>query len=245
MKTFLFSFCLMMLAGSSLAVAQETLHGSWRLVTLNNSSLEQEERVVIYSDTYFMFGQYKTDGAFTKAAGGTYTMEDSSTYRQRYEFHTEDSLLVGETEEYAVRMEGGQLILDGKENLRLERIDQEVTPLNGAWRFSARVDEDGQPGERRVPGPRKTMKVLAGGRFQWAAFNTETRRFMGTGGGTFELADNTYTENILFFSRDDDKVGISLEFQFKIEGDDWFHKGHGTTGKPVYEVWERVDGGME
>lgn len=245
MKTILFSLCLMLLAVGSVAVAQEPLNGAWRLVTLNESPLEEEQRVIIFSDTYFMFGQYKTDGSFVKAAGGSYTMEDSSTYRQVYEFHSEDSMLVHQAEDYALRMEGAQLVMEGKERLRWEQIEEEVTPLNGAWRFSARVDEDGQPGERRVPGPRKTMKILSGSRFQWAAFNTETRRFMGTGGGTYQLADNTYTENILFFSRDDDKVGISLEFQFKIEDDEWYHKGHGTTGKPVHEVWERVDGGME
>ena len=82
--------------------------------------------------------------------------------------------------------------------------------------------------------------MLSGKHFQWAAFNYETKQFMGTGGGIYSLKDNIYTENIQFFSRDNSKVGISLSFACKLEGADWYHKGKGTTGNPVSEVWERM-----
>jgi hypothetical protein len=244
MKTILFAFCFLLLAIGQKAFAQEPLKGAWRLLALNGSPLEKEERVIIFSDTYFMYGQYKNDGSFVKAAGGSYST-DSAGYRQVYEFHTKDSTLVQEAKSYTLQIEKEALRMEGKDALLWERIEEDITPMGGAWRFSARVDEDGLPGERRTPGPRKTIKILSGSRFQWAAFNTQTREFMGTGGGTYQLIDDTYTETILFFSRDDDKVGISLEFKFKIDGDDWYHKGFGTTGKPVHEVWERIDGGME
>lgn len=244
MKTILLGCCMLLLTVGQMAFAQEPLKGAWRLLALNGSPLEGEERVIIFSDTYFMYGQYKNDGSFVKAAGGTFTT-DSTGYRQVYEFHTEDSTLVQETEGYTLQMEKEALRMEGENTLLWERVEEGITPMSGAWRFSARVDENGLPGERRTPGPRKTIKILSGSRFQWAAFNTQTKEFMGTGGGTYQLVDDTYTETILFFSRDDEKAGIPLEFQFKIDGDDWYHKGFGTTGKPVSEVWERIDGGME
>ncbi len=244
MKTILLCCCVLLLAFGPQAFGQEPLNGAYRLLSLNGSPLEGEERVIIFSDTYFMFGQYRKDGSFVKAAGGTYTKEGNE-YQQVYDFHTEDSTLVKETRNFTIQVGELALRMEGDDTLLWERIEEDITPMNGAWRFSARVEENGQPGERRVPGPRKTVKILSGGRFQWAAFNTETREFMGTGGGTYQLTDGTYTETILFFSKDDERVEIALEFQFKIDGDDWYHKGFGTTGKPVNEVWERVDGGME
>jgi hypothetical protein len=54
------------------------------------------------------------------------------------------------------------------------------------------------------------------------------------------LVGDQYTENIHFFSRDNSRVGMSLTFDFRLEGDDWFHKGKGTTGNLVSEVWERL-----
>jgi hypothetical protein len=33
---------------------------------------------------------------------------------------------------------------------------------------------------------------------------------------------------------------MSLTFDCKINGNDWYHKGKGTTGNPVSEVWEKV-----
>ena len=166
MKTLLISSCILLLVVGQPAFAQEpfNVNGAWRLVTLNDSSLEEEERVLIFSDTYFMFGQYKTEGDFVKAAGGTYTIEEDA-YQQTYDFHTEDSMQVQKTENYTISLEDGQLLMEGDNTLLWERIDEEVRPLNGAWRFSARVDENDQPEERRIPGPRKTMKILSGSRF--------------------------------------------------------------------------------
>ena len=104
------------------------------------------------------------------------------------------------------------------------------------------MDENGQAGERRGADlPRQTMKILSGKYFQWAAFNFETKEFFGTGGGTYQRKDNQYTETIRFFSRDNSRVGMSLTFECRIDGNDWFHKGKGTTGNPVSEVWERAE----
>ena len=85
------------------------------------------------------------------------------------------------------------------------------------------------------------MKILSGTRFQWIAYNVETKQFMGTGGGTYTTVDGKYTENIEFFSRDDNRVGASLEFNYKLKEGKWHHSGKSSKGDPMYEVWSRRD----
>ncbi|MCK5105463.1 MAG: hypothetical protein KAR17_21715, partial [Cyclobacteriaceae bacterium] len=77
----------------------------------------------------------------------------------------------------------------------------------------------------------------SGTRFQWIAYNSETKEFMGTGGGTFTTKDGKYIENIDFFSRDNSRVGASLEFEYELKGNDWHHKGFSSRGDPIYEIW--------
>src|SRR5690606_36719009 len=89
------------------------------------------------------------------------------------------------------------------------------------------------------PRARKTLKVLTGTRFQWAAINAETKEFFGTGGGTYTFSNGKYTENIEYFSRDSSRVGASLAFDGKIEGDLWHHSGLSSAGAPIYEIWKR------
>ena len=86
-----------------------------------------------------------------------------------------------------------------------------------------------------------TVKILSGDRFQWAAFNYETKEFSGTGGGTYTAEDGTYTENIEFFSRDNERVGASLSFEYEREGDDWDHSGTSSKGDPLHEVWTKME----
>ena len=85
--------------------------------------------------------------------------------------------------------------------------------------------------------PRKTMKILVDGYFQWIAFNTNTFSFMGTGGGSYTAENGIYKENIDYFSRDNKKVGISLSFSYLIKGQDWHHKGFSSKGDPLHEIW--------
>ena len=81
------------------------------------------------------------------------------------------------------------------------------------------------------------MKILSGTRFQWIAYNTETKEFLGTGGGTYTTDNGKYTENIEFFSRDDSRVGASLEFDYEVKDGKWHHKGESSKGDPIYEIW--------
>ncbi|MFN5931366.1 MAG: hypothetical protein ACK42F_07225, partial [Sphingobacteriales bacterium] len=63
--------------------------------------------------------------------------------------------------------------------------------------------------------------------------------FSGTGGGRYTFQDGKYTEHILFFSRDASRVGMSLTFNARVEGKDWYHSGKSSKGDPINEVWSR------
>ena len=111
--------------------------------------------------------------------------------------------------------------------------------LAGPWLMSGRKGDDGQIATRDTSGPRKTMKILSGTRFQWIAFNTETGQFFGTGGGNYTTKNGKYTENIEFFSRDNTRVGAALEFDYAVKDGAWHHSGSSSKGDPMYEVWSK------
>ena len=81
------------------------------------------------------------------------------------------------------------------------------------------------------------MKLLSGTRFQWIAYDTETKQFKGTGGGTYTTIDGKYTEMIEFFSKDDTKVGATLPFNYSLEKGKWHHSGKSSKGASIYEIW--------
>ena len=104
--------------------------------------------------------------------------------------------------------------------------------------MAGRVTKEGER-RRDITRPRKTMKFLKDGYFQWIAFNTETFQFFGTGGGFYLAEKGIYTENIEFFSRNNKSVGRKLPFSYEVKGSDWHHKGKSSKGKPMHEIWTR------
>ena len=119
---------------------------------------------------------------------------------------------------------------------RWKKISKTTLPLQGKWLMAGRVNGD-QERRRDTNRPRKTMKILVEGFFQWIAYNTESFSFHGTGGGSYTATDGTYTETIDYFSRDNNKVGISLEFEYVKKGMDWHHQGFSSKGDPLHEIW--------
>ena len=117
-----------------------------------------------------------------------------------------------------------------------EKISKNSLPLQGKWFMAGRVNGD-QERRRDINRPRKTMKILVEGYFQWIAYNTKSFSFHGAGGGSYTAADGTYTETIDYFSRDNNKAGISLEFEYAKKGMDWHHKGFSSKGAPLHEIW--------
>ena len=118
-----------------------------------------------------------------------------------------------------------------------QRVDDGVSDLAGSWRITDRMREGEMQAMRQ--GPRKTIKMITGTRFQWAAFNPDTKQFSGTGGGTAEMKDGKYIEHIEFFSRNADRVGATLSFDYKVDGDKWDHSGKSSAGSPIREIWTR------
>ena len=214
--------------------AQE-LDGSWKLVSENGEKVEGIENIRIYQDDYFAFGSKQIDNnQFIKAGGGEYFTEDG--YEEVYDFHTADPDLVGETVEYDLQLTDDTLILSEPDKEQVwKKIPAEPADLDGNWVITGRM-RDGEMNSM-TPGARRTIKILGGGRFQWVAFNSDTKEFHGTGGGTYSAEDGKYVENIKFFSRDASRVGANLDFNYKLEDGKWHHSGKSSKGDPLYEVW--------
>lgn len=180
--------------------------------------------VWILTDTHFSIAWYVRDPAkFGSTEGGTWKAGDKGL-QLTYEYDTANPNRVGTTA--AASLDGWKRIDHGAK-----------TDLSGAWLMTGRK-RDGQI-STRTPGARRTMKILSGTRFQWIAYNVETKEFFGTGGGTYTAKDGKYVESLEFFSRDNAKSGRSLEFQYEFADGTWHHIGKSTAGEPMHEVWSR------
>jgi hypothetical protein len=205
-------------------------NSSW--IRLNNDIYE----IRIYSDKYFAVSTYNIENnTFISALGGIYSMEDG--YYEVLEFNSLDSTSVGDTIYYSkikvdIKNNTGKMSIDGKKFIKNPNEDQ----LQGAWLMSG-IERRGEMRMRDVNRSRKTLKMLAGGRFQWIAYDVNKKGFYGTGGGTYSAINGKYIENIEFFSRDSNTVGKSLEFDFEIIDGDWHHRGFSSKGDPKYEIW--------
>lgn len=111
------------------------------------------------------------------------------------------------------------------------------TDIENYWQFSGRVNLEGQEQRRDLKLPRKTIKILEDGFFQWIAFNTETMEFSGTGGGKYMANNGVYREFIQYFSRDKSRVGAELSFDYELTNGEWHHKGFSSKGDPLHEIW--------
>lgn len=224
---------------------QEPLKGAWQLSsgTTQFATLpEGATAVAMMEDGYFTVVYFsEADKKFIGTYGGTYTLQ-KGRFIQNLEYNTLDSAAVGSTHTLSYTLKNGQLQLKGnKLQQTWTRADQNTSsPLEGTWRITGRAGEDGKVHPIHTTGTRKTLKILSGNRFQWIAFDTGTKAFSGTGGGTYTAENGTYTENIQFFSRDASRVGASLSFDFEVQDGKWHHSGTSSTGKPINEVWERI-----
>lgn len=210
------------------------LQGAWTSSETNEAG-EKITITTIVMDGYLAetFYNEKTN-AFIKTFGGSWIVKDNFISITR-EFSSNDSLSVGKTRTLKFDLNGDTISFEGNDKV-WTRIDNGVTSdLNGAWLITGR-ERDGNM-KRRTPGARKTMKILSGTRFQWIAYNTDSGKFFGTGGGTYTAENGTYTEHIEFFSRDNSRVGASLSFEYEILENEWHHKGLSSKGKPIYEIW--------
>lgn len=215
------------------AIKKSELIGAWERETDGN-------RIVwINTESHFSAAVYSVaDNSFVGTCGGKWKL-DGNKFSEVHEFNTMDTNLIGKELVSELELKKDKMIItvDGKKE-EWKRIDN-GTPgqLAGAWLITGRY-RDGELTER-TPGARRTMKILSGTKFQWIAYNVETKEFFGTGGGSYATKDGKYTENIEFFSRDNSRVGASLEFDYKLENGKWRHSGLSSKGDPLDEVWTR------
>ena len=212
---------------------QSALRGAWQSSFAGADGATNTLNLIV-EDGYFAMTAYNdSTGQFIATLGGSYT-ESADTFLVTYEFDSSTPENVGTTVAMPYAVTGSLLVFNGDK--AWQRVDDGAGELAGAWEITGRK-EDGEMRRRPVTGPRRTMKLLSGTRFQWIAYNTETAEFMGTGGGSYTATDGQYIERIKFFSRDPERVGKQLSFDYRIRNNEWHHTGVSSTDQPLYETW--------
>ena len=225
-------FLSLLLSFAGALKAQESPMGAWKSVSGEVTSM------LLITPSWFTVTDYN-DKSFISTYGGTWTQEGDGEVNVFVHFNTAYNPPVGQKGNVPVTMENGHLITNNASGEKQEwtRVDDGAGPLAGNWRITSR-ERDGKM--TAIPeGPRKTLKMLTGTRFQWVAINTDTGEFFGTGGGTYTFENGTYTEKIEFFSRDSSRVGAALTFKGTVNGNNWDHSGLSSKGEPIHEVWSK------
>ena len=219
----------------SISINAQSFVGAWERYHTSEKG-EELKSIVIFSDGYQAISTYNAKtGKFIYSNGGTWKLIGNSI-TEKVEFDTDNPERVGLEVTFKVEITDSSMRIVGSE-MEFQRVDNgKPGELNGAWLMSGRI-RDGEKQLRDTDRPRKTMKILSGTRFQWIAYNTETKKFMGTGGGTYTTTDGKYSENIEFFSKDGSKAGLSLEFNYELINNEWRHKGLSSKGDTINETW--------
>ena len=209
------------------------IYPSWNFSQVYQVDNDEVTTRVILDNEYIVLSKFETEsGKFVSTIGGFYKTGEflnlnEDVYDVNLEFNSnydQDSikfLRIGKTSKW-------------------KNISKSNDILKGKWVMSGRYN-NGEFRTRNTDLPRKTMKILIDGFFQWIAFNTETFKFSGSGGGEYETIDGKYIEIIQYFSRDDSRVGAELDFNYEIKNEDWLHTGLSSKGKPINEVWSIRD----
>lgn len=200
--------------------------------------------LLLFSSENFAQEYIKTQGdtiTQIKIRDGYY-IENSFTQKASEFLYTRGGYILSDNKQNIVFEFNSQFSLDSLRSLSFPDLSKfAVVPpksqiLDGAWLMGGRI-KDGQTSMRDISVPRKTLKLLFNGSFQWVAFNSQNMKFMGSGGGSYEAANGQYKEQIEFFSRDSSRVGATLTFKYEILEGVWHHKGLSSKGVPIHEIW--------
>lgn len=189
---------------------------------------------------YFVHSTYKkSPPEFIRTYGGYYTVADNQI-NVTFEFNSDYKNDNKKSLRIPFQIQQNTLILDLGSKMAFKPTPRGIGVLDGKWLFGGRVTDQGEERVDNSDKPRKTLKFLLNGHFQWIAFNTETMEFVGTGGGTYDTGNGKYTESIAYFSRDNSRVGASLTFNFELrDNNDWYQNGKSSKGDPIHEIWAR------
>lgn len=105
--------------------------------------------------------------------------------------------------------------------------------LDGTWELVS-----GQS----LPEGARDIKILCGGHFMFAAYDTHTGEPLYAAGGTYALNGSSYVEHVDFAS---DKIAAGLvgkdqSFTVALDGDRFTQTGTLSNGKPITEKWKRI-----
>ncbi len=208
----------------------QSLTGSW------DAKTDTKLTTIIASDQYLTVTDYDVvNKKFEKTWGGKYTIGATNEIFIDVEFHSSNPNIVNSSQSYNFSLKKKNLEFNEQKFSKNEI--SKPNALNGLWRITARANSEGKMSEMQL-GPRKTLKIMSGGYFQWFAINTQSREFFGTGGGTYQLIDGNYTEKILFFPKDNSRVGAELNFQALVKDKEWIHSGKSSKGEDIKEIWK-------
>lgn len=223
---------LVMITGIASAAAQTSISGSWTKTDATTIT------TWLFQDGHYSCTQYDiSNKRFDWTLGGDYTVSGDQLNTKLF-FHTANKEKVGTDEVMKFAISNQSLVITKEGSSQtFTRMDDGKAALAGHWFITGRVVNGNM--QTITPGARRTIKLLTGSRFQWIAINVETKEFFGTGGGTYTFVNGKYTETIEFFSRDSSRVGASLSFDGKVEGNNWHHSGLSSRGEPIHEIWTR------
>ena len=183
----------------------------------------EKHTVMINTDKVFAVATYDLPGKkFISSYGGTWRVEGNKLI-QSIEWNNLNPQQVGTEVTTDVSLNGKKLTIATTKESWNKVGDGKTDDLTGAWIITGNYAND-KVSKRPSPFiPRRTMKVLAGGRFQWIAYNVQTKEFINAGGGTYSARDGKYTENVEFFTKTPESIGKSLSFQYSFIDGDWRH----------------------
>ena len=224
----------------SFSMNSQSLIGAWERVHENKSGIMEKQIVIFTSQGYQSISIFNEEtGEFIYTNGGTWKL-NGDNLTEKVEFDTAKPERVGTETTFKIIIDENSINVPVMERTWTRLDDGGPGKLEGAWLMGGRY-RNGNRQMRSIDGPRKTMKLLSGKRFQWIAYNTATKQFMGTGGGTYTTENGVYSENIEFFSRDNSKAGIELKFNYELINGEWHHKGYSSKGDPLHEIWIKRD----
>lgn len=220
----------------SFSMNSQSLIGAWERVQKNDSGILEKQIVIFTTQGYQSISIFNAKtGEFIYTNGGTWDL-NGENLTEKVEFDTANPERVGTETIFKIIIDENSINVPVMERTWTRLDDGGPGKLEGAWLMGGRY-RNGNRQMRSIDGPRKTMKLLSGKRFQWIAYNTATKQFMGTGGGTYTTENGVYSENVEFFSRDNSKAGIELKFNYELINGEWHHKGYSSKGDPLHEIW--------
>ncbi|MGB5236365.1 MAG: hypothetical protein WBN59_01940, partial [Flavobacteriaceae bacterium] len=170
-------FVLLMMTGIQLQA--QLVPGIYTSTTLEGS--QKTIHSITLGSGYLVYNIYRENPPeFISSWGGFYTISDKKV-SVSLEFNSSFETDQLKQKELNYSMENQELLIN---DMRFDKSVSSEQALDGYWLFATRGPDTGQ--ERRGDDrPRKTLKVLMDGSFQWIAYHTESFKFMGTGGGSY------------------------------------------------------------